>query len=237
MDQALKQRLVGATVLIALGVIFLPVFIGGGNNNEPFNQGNDEFLIPPQPVINRSNDDAGDTQPGRRLPLVSPSSVPETVQPEDTEVNLTSGELRLPLPEQNLSSNTGDSPESVDQSSTDQNNASNTSDAVNNRNDSLAQTATQSTSNALDDLAEQVQNQAGAQVQTSVESAQEQSLDDLIQPFVTQPATSVEASNQSQDLSGQWRLQVASLGNPDNAQRLIGQLQAGYGCSKRGRQQ
>ena len=48
MDPALKQRLVGATVLVALGVIFVPMLLERGNDDARLSV---QMEIPPQPDI------------------------------------------------------------------------------------------------------------------------------------------------------------------------------------------
>jgi len=117
MDQALKQRLIGATVLIALGVIFLPVFIGG-SDDQAVSLSSDEFLIPPQPQI--LNDGAS---PGRRLPLVQPSSVNPVSNNNENNIDLSSGEIRLPRPDEALPEEQSDSVNTIEQHQADLNNA------------------------------------------------------------------------------------------------------------------
>lgn len=213
MDQALKQRLVGATVLIALGVIFLPIFIGGGDDEQLSSQ-NDEFLIPPQPQIARQSNGIQE-QPGRRLPLVPPAPVTESRGNVDSTVNLSSGDIRLPLPEEQLP------PEST------QGAASSVVEGIPITSETLpVDNPAPTIETALQNVASSVQNEPTI---TPPISTPEPTLDDLIEPFVTEPAT---ATNQV-DLSNDWRVQVASLGNPDNAARLTEQLRSlGYSAQR-----
>jgi DedD protein len=100
MDIALKQRLVGATVLIALAVVVLPMMLGGGSENG----GGDTQAIelPPQPAeldfetrrypLGEEPGSAGDSRvesrPGvaRALPEPRPESLPQPA-PRDAAVD------------------------------------------------------------------------------------------------------------------------------------------------------
>lgn len=93
MDKALKQRLVGATVLIALAVIVLPMLLSGPpSNGTPQSQ---KIELPPRP-----DEVAFET---RRFPLGEPDAADEepTAEPASPE--------RLPVPE----TAAADTPETV----------------------------------------------------------------------------------------------------------------------------
>jgi DedD protein len=51
-DKALQKKLVGAAVLIALAVIFLPMLFDGKKNDEPVSV---QLKIPPKPVYDIPN--------------------------------------------------------------------------------------------------------------------------------------------------------------------------------------
>ncbi len=197
MDQALKQRLVGATVLIALGVIFLPIFIGG-SSDEQVNIQNDEFLIPPQPQVSGNNG-----EPGRRLPLVSPSPVTSNSD-NDAAVDLSSGEIRLPLPEESLPPATTDDDLDLD--------------------GGLSQSAPASIEQNDAIPVEPVAQSDPAPSEPVLGEAQTDSADSSAAAPV--PVTVPPVSSASTQLEQSWRVQVASLGNPDNATRLINQIEA-----------
>ncbi len=89
MDRALKQRLVGASVLIALAVVVLPMMLGG--RPEAGAPETREIEIPPQPAElsfesrrfpvgevqdATADDQAPDTQPRKPLPQPRPASKP-----------------------------------------------------------------------------------------------------------------------------------------------------------------
>jgi len=74
MDPVLKTRLVGASVVILLAVIFLPMILGAGGKNRPTTSEiklseQESFALP-----NRSN---GDIQPLGRLADSDPNAAPE----------------------------------------------------------------------------------------------------------------------------------------------------------------
>ncbi len=82
MDRALKQRLVGASVLIALAVIVLPMMLGG--RPEAGSPETREIEIPPQP--------AELSFESRRFPVGDTNNQDATVQPADAQP-------RKPLPQ------------------------------------------------------------------------------------------------------------------------------------------
>lgn len=201
MDQALKQRMVGATVLIALGVIFLPIFIGGSSDEEVTIQ-NDEFLIPPQPQVGDSDDG-----PGRRLPLVQPAPVTRDNAGNDTEVDLSSGEIRLPLPNESMPDNGtadsgGDSNGGV---------LADTSDAP-----VVDLPAIDTPDTSTDTVAVLTPPDAGADTAAN----------DIDADSNTTAGTPSVANPDPFDLENRWRVQVASLGNPENATRLMNQIES-----------
>lgn len=207
MDQALKQRMVGATVLIALGVIFLPIFIGGSNDPEVTIQ-NDEFLIPPQPQIANGNN-----EPGRRLPLVRPSQVTPPPANNDNGVDLSSGDIRLPLPDEAMPQNDAAASGQGDDSSSNL-----TVDAG-----SLV-----STDNAANNDAGTSEPSTPIQNQTPDDPPVTQTVAVVAPPPINEdssPAVSSSSGNTA-NISNRWRVQVASLGNPDNATRLINQIES-----------
>jgi DedD protein len=93
MDKVLKQRLIGATILIALAVIFLPMLFDGG----------DDERTPRQLALDLP-DRPGDQREVRRLPLDpdqarQPPRETEAEPPREPEVSGTP-ELPQPIPEQ-----------------------------------------------------------------------------------------------------------------------------------------
>lgn len=72
MDPALKQRLVGATVLVALGVIFIPMLLERGSDDARLSV---QMEIPPQPEIKFK-----DPQPLDNKPISKPQPLKEAVQ-------------------------------------------------------------------------------------------------------------------------------------------------------------
>ncbi len=196
MDQALKQRLIGATVLIALGVIFLPVFIGGPDDQLTTSQ-NDEFLIPPQPQVSRDG-----SSPGRRLPLVQPSPVnPNNVGNNDS-VDLSSGEIRLPRPGEALPPEIGgtdieDGALEIDPD------------------DLIAESQAVSVPAETTTTPPPVETPSAVITPPAVSNNNDQAADN--------PVPTLSSLD---ELEGTWRVQVASLGNPDNVARLISQIEA-----------
>lgn len=90
-DIALKQRLVGAVVLISLAVIFLPmVFTGKGNmEEEPF-----KTNIPPEPIYEINAPSLSETKqfPSKtleRVPLAEPVVKPRNTAKEIAEIPVT----------------------------------------------------------------------------------------------------------------------------------------------------
>ena len=70
MDIALKQRLVGATILIALAVIFLPLLLDGDNHD---GQSTQPIEIPERPDVNFQT---------RRLPVGDHGQTDQQPEPE-----------------------------------------------------------------------------------------------------------------------------------------------------------
>ena len=126
MDQTLKQRLVGAAVLIALAVIFLPVFITGPQ--DAMDSGDDEqILVPPAPAEKLSS---------RRLPVMEDDASESQQQSEPAPqwpiatTPLDSGETTADtLTEPAASSTASDADDSAAQVSADDSNAAATSTA------------------------------------------------------------------------------------------------------------
>ncbi len=208
MDQALKQRLIGATVLIALGVIFLPVFIGGPDDQTAVT-GNDEFLIPPQPNVTTDGN-----SPGRRLPLVQPAPVNPNSEPADQAVDLTSGEIRLPRPDEALPQET---PETIEQPGVADTDTDADADQSISTPDPQNQTAA-----VVPPAADPVSEIPPEPVQTDNQADN--------QPSSSQDAgTPAPVFSSPLELGQDWWVQVASLGNPDNVARLISQIESlGY---------
>ncbi len=69
MDKALKQKLVGAAVLIALAVIFIPMLLDGGKKDEPTTM---QIEVPQKPVYEI---------PNRLAPVPPQPQVSETLPP------------------------------------------------------------------------------------------------------------------------------------------------------------
>jgi DedD protein len=107
MDKALKQRLVGATVLIALAVIVLPMLLSGRPENGM--QQSQKIELPPRPEevnFETRRFPVGDEQDGKEKPAESgaaaadnhfpapPSAAPDTSEPALSGAD--SGEMRPP---------------------------------------------------------------------------------------------------------------------------------------------
>ena len=94
MDTALKQRLVGASVLIALAVVVLPMLLGGRpDEGHPESQ---KIELPPQPaeldfetrrypIGDKNPAPRPDTESATPKPLPSPKRSIETPSPDSTE--------------------------------------------------------------------------------------------------------------------------------------------------------
>lgn len=89
MDEVLKQRLIGAAVLIALAVIFIPMFFGGNDDAVP--PATLDPAMPSSPLADREV---------RRLPL-NPN------RPNGAESRAVTEEVELPVPVNNTSSDEG----------------------------------------------------------------------------------------------------------------------------------
>ena len=79
MDEQLKQRLIGAAVVISLGVIFLPMILDGGRHAE---YDKIRIEIPAKPEVDYSSSIAPLTPPEVHIPRV------ERVQPEFDEIDI-----------------------------------------------------------------------------------------------------------------------------------------------------
>jgi len=123
MDKALKQRLVGASVIIALVVIVLPMLLSGRPEN-PAHQ-TQEIELPPrpealtfetrrfpvdQPQSAPAEEDRPVVKPATQPPAVEPDSAP-VVEPQPTVKN---PEENIPAPGQDLSQPSVDEPEVVE---------------------------------------------------------------------------------------------------------------------------
>ena len=200
MDQTLKQRLVGATVLIALAVIFLPVFLSGPSetgNREP-----DDFFIPSEPPVAQTD------APTRRLPVL-PSSGRLGLPAEADNTSTPSVERISPLPEATIENTVAD----VDDASN--------SDTVK--------------PERVDDLLAQVDTHvANTPTLNEAQQALETAAPEITEPAdrpvarAAEPVASAAAvvENGTAVTADDWRLQVVTLGNADNIQRLRQQLTA-----------
>ena len=88
MDTALKQRLVGASVLIALAVVVLPMLLGGRPDSA--NPESQKIELPPQP-------EELDFET-RRYPVGEQKKPPPRVDPADSSKSLPSPNLRVESP-------------------------------------------------------------------------------------------------------------------------------------------
>jgi len=88
MDTALKQRLVGASVLIALAVVVLPMLLGGRPDNA--NPESQKIELPPQP-------EELDFET-RRYPVGEQKKPPPREHPADSSKSLPSPNLRVESP-------------------------------------------------------------------------------------------------------------------------------------------
>ncbi len=200
MDQTLKQRLVGAAVLIALAVIFLPVFITGPQ--DAMDSADDEqILVPPAPAEKLSS---------KRLPVMDDDASQAQQQAEPAPqwpiatTPLDTGDTTADtLTEPAASSTAPDADDSAAQAATDDSNA-----------------AASSTADSADD------NEAVSDAATDTVAAENTEP----APVVTQSSATPEAQPLQLTSEGpdpdQWYVQVASLGNPDNVRRLQQQLQS-----------
>ena len=200
MDQTLKQRLVGAAVLIALAVIFLPVFITGPQ--DAMDSGDDEqILVPPAPAEKLSS---------RRLPVMEDDASESQQQTEPAPqwpiatTPLDSGETTADtLTEPAASSTASDADDSAAQVSADDSNAAATSTADSaDENEAVIDSATDTV------VAENAEPAPAARSDTAAPEAE---------------PVQLTADGPDPD---QWYVQVASLGNPDNVRRLQQQLQS-----------
>ena len=208
MDQALKQRLVGAVVLIALAVIFLPVFISGPQDDDAIAE-RQQILVPPAPDSRLSS---------KRLPVIddgaslSPDAAEDTPQwPIEANPAAAADSIAETLPEPAPSHT-----DSVDQASTqlasDDNSPAGANDSMQSDADISATAASDAAVPAADQTAASSDDAAtGSGSETLADAATE--------------TAQVQLSATAPD-PAQWHVQVASLGNPDNVRRLQQQLQS-----------
>jgi DedD protein len=204
MDQALKQRLVGAVVLIALAVIFLPVFISGPQDADQAAQQR-QIIVPPGPDSRLSS---------KRLPVIEDGAQISTQSQTDAQ--------QWPLTDFQNDSTVADAADNsgVDGNDTDgiDGDVSGASEPVS-ADPAAADTAAATTSAATN---------------TSTNTSTPAMADEPAQTVTEAAATVLSADIQSATAepdagvidAQSWRVQVASLGNPDNATRLQQQLQS-----------
>ncbi len=86
MEIPLKQRLIGAAVLIALAVIFLPMFLDGAGRREQLQM---EMKIPPEPKFSFKYEEPPAPEPVTHRPKATPppalAEVPREVAPSKGE--------------------------------------------------------------------------------------------------------------------------------------------------------
>jgi cell division septation protein DedD len=235
MDQALKQRLIGASILIALAVIFVPMLL-----DEPVQEDDTASLnIPPQPQAPVRT---------RRIP-VPDDNVDEAVASDRPVPNNTPPPNRYPAPEPRNrnnppASNTGSAADQIVQ---DVGVAMRRPDANNTANDNTSAStaapsgATNTTPNNSANRSSSTDNTAAVAQNTppanTADTSDEQSRQDTIinnsPPVATNAAASLLTPNENQ-ASGripddEWSLQVASFGAAENASRLAKRLrEMGY---------
>jgi len=200
MDQTLKQRLVGAAVLIALAVIFLPVFITGPQ--DAMDSADDEqIMVPPAPAEKLSS---------KRLPVMDDNASQPQQQPEPAPqwpiatTPLDTGETTADtLTEPAASSTAPDADDSDAQVAADDTDAAATSTAGSAGEDVAVSDS--ATDTAIAEIAEPAPGATTGSAGPEPEPLQ------------------LTADGPDPD---QWYVQVASLGNPDNVRRLQQQLQA-----------
>jgi len=217
MDQALKQRLVGAVVLIALAVIFLPVFISGPQDDE-YADNAEQILVPPAPASRMSSKRLPVIEDGTNLSRESSANAPQW--PIAADPSTDAGDTRA-------ESLTGPAPshaESVMDAVDDQAAANDSSAIAAASNDRLQDDdSLQDTPQA--EATDTTSSPAPAADQTGVAGDSDSGNG---RPG---PAASVVPAAAALQLSAtgpdpaQWHVQVASLGNPDNVRRLQQQLQ------------
>lgn len=211
MDQALKQRLVGAVVLIALAVIFLPVFISGpqdDQNDDPAPQ----ILVPPAPESRLSS---------KRLPVIEDgSSRSRDATGDDPQWPIALDSTSAGADRSNadaLAEPTAAEGEEQRLSADNIANDDNTAAAGEDWLQDTPRAADADVSEAANTIAAGTNQAAAAKPPVSDKVAAAAVSSDTA-------GTAVQLSAAGPDAS-QWHVQVASLGNPDNVRRLQQQLQ------------
>ncbi|MEJ8566821.1 SPOR domain-containing protein [Elongatibacter sediminis] len=197
MDKALKQRLVGATVLIALAVIVLPMLLDGPPD-DPGSAPSQRIELPPRP------DEI--TFETRRFPLGDQGGPVSEAAEGTAETN---GPGRLPVPEpepepRDLESNGPDSGDSPDASTADE--LGGDSQAAKPESGQAEHAPGPNDSGVIP--APEVREEAAPRVE--------------IQP---PPAEARPGSAEPAPAAGRYVVQVASLGSDANARRLMGTLE------------
>ncbi|MCO7226077.1 SPOR domain-containing protein [Pleionea sp. CnH1-48] len=100
LDQTIKQRLVGAIVLIALAIIFLPGILGQKNVREPF-----ASKIPEQPVAEQTQQTTN-TQPANEPEVVTDKVVEQKTVPDATQKDEPKAQVTSKKPKENTKSTT-----------------------------------------------------------------------------------------------------------------------------------
>lgn len=223
MDQALKQRLVGAVVLIALAVIFLPVFVSGPQQDRTADEA-EQILVPPAPESQLSS---------KRLPVIEDGSSlsrepqadapqwpieasPATDSAASDSVDDSTGEAANTLDAPAASHVEAGSTRADDQVNDQDNASSDDEDWLQNipRTDAATDSDNSTAAAAADDTLPESSQTASA------EPAATTPAESTADPAPTAPQLSATGPDPAQ-----WHVQVASLGNPDNVRRLQQQLQ------------
>jgi DedD protein len=214
MDQALKQRLVGAVVLIALAVIFLPVFISGPEDDQ-YADNAEQILIPPAPDSRMSSKRLPVIEDGASLSRESAAAAPQwPIAASPSPDAQTPSSVTLTEPAASHAESDMDTPD--DQADADD------SSAANAANDDWLQDIPQDDGAAATNI-----TSSPAPAAEQFEQAGDRNADTAR----TEPAASAAPAAATLQLSAsgpdpaQWHVQVASLGNPDNVRRLQQQLQ------------
>jgi len=218
MDQALKQRLVGAVVLIALAVIFLPVFVSGPQQDRSTDEA-EQILVPPAPESQLSS---------KRLPVIEDgSSLSRKPQADAPQWPIEASPATDSAASDRVDDSTGEAANTLDAP------AASHVEAGSTRADD--QGADQDSASTGDE--DWLQNMPRTDAATDSDNATAAAVDDDPVPERSQAASAEKAETTpdpapaAPQLSAtgpdpsQWHVQVASLGNPDNVRRLQQQLQ------------
>lgn len=241
MDQALKQRLIGASILIALAVIFVPMLL-----DEPVQEDETASLnIPPQPQAPVRT---------RRIP-VPDDNVDESVAGERPVANTTAGNAsansastnpnRYPAPEPRTTPPSSNNTASAAVSAADQivqdvgvamrrpDNENTSSSSQNQPNETAASNTGSSRDAAPAEPASVAQSNRNEASSADDEAERQDTIINNSPPVATNAAASLLTPDENQ-ASGripedQWSLQVASFGAAENASRLAKRLrEMGY---------